>query len=254
MSRSRYFLLSGRIELWPWRISNPFRHRALFISSSACSAGTYQDYEGASTCFECSVLGQGHASRASSAACDLCGPGFYRDGDGCIACPTSANCQAEAGVTLPAPKRGYWVDIHSMEERLKLFRCPRLTCKGSSPESSTCWESNVTSCDADKLLCAQGSSGPLCGSCEPGFVYSSSTLTCVSCTGSLEAILVPFFSVLAVVGLAAALYTEHLTLPGWIMQSWFAGTLRQLFLDVVNNYSGQDRVLYSSYQIIASVS
>lgn len=156
-------------------------------SCEACEAGTYSSVTGGTTCAVCQAFGTGYTSAAGASACEKCLSGYFRvpnDG-GCVACPTGANCQESTGALLPGPKKGYWLSTTSandFEGDLDLYRCPRLTCKGSKPDSSECWQStNISKCDADALLCHTGARGPLCGSCSEGFLYSSSLQKCVGC-------------------------------------------------------------------------
>ena len=142
---------------------------------------------------------------SGATACEQCEAGFYRTtvttmmedngslGGVCRLCPSGAVCQTSPGARLYAPADGFWVPTGAAtffataddsgdddgggdngELREEVFRCPRLTCKGSYPEASECWDLEPTpsgseggilleSCDADALLCVKGATGPLCG-------------------------------------------------------------------------------------------
>jgi hypothetical protein len=67
---------------------------------------------------------------------------------------------------------------------------------------SACWtfpaynHSLQYQCDQDDLLCTEGASGPLCGSCTEGYVYRGETKTCSTC-GSAKTFA---FTVVGIVG------------------------------------------------------
>jgi hypothetical protein len=75
-----------------------------------------------------------------------------------------------------------------------IYLCPRETCKGVKNQSDVCWQystyesilngsKELTSkkcVDAD-LLCTVGAYGPLCGSCDVGYVYRGETKSCAAC-------------------------------------------------------------------------
>ena len=168
-----------------------------------------------------------------------------------MACPDNTNCQEASGILLPAPNEHYWLSTSSAKDfkaNLDLYRCPRLTCKGSDPDDyQECWTaSNISRCSARKLLCVTGAKGPLCGSCVQGFVYSSSQRTCIECGESWI-----FAGSLLGAGLAVGcfvlgLYMGRLTLPAFLENSVFAAILRDVD-------SGTFRVVFNAYQLIQSV-
>ena len=77
------------------------------------------------------------------------------------------NCAG--GKHAPAPEKNYWVDRSSYEYVKDVYPCPRRTCTGSK-STDACWMADnitvyegQTTCNQDKLLCLEGSNGPLCG-------------------------------------------------------------------------------------------
>lgn len=65
--------------------------------------------------------------------------------------------------------------------------------------NNTCWQNHhytSKACDSDELQCIEGSKGPLCGSCDIGYVYQQTLRTCVDCSDSSQLkFLIIFFSV-----------------------------------------------------------
>ena len=153
------------------------------------------------------------------------------------------------------------MDVSSTEgftpDDFTLYRCPRATCKGSSPNSgksaqAACWSAvNLTSCDGDDLLCSDGAKGPLCGACDDGYLYSLTKRVCVEC-GSYGRPAIAFLAVLAFLLAFAVAYIEGLLPEGlelvidWLLWTFFAP------LQMVD--SGTTRIIWSTLQIISSVS
>jgi hypothetical protein len=163
-----------------------------------CPAGTYSDAIGTSTdtCYPCPAT---YSSFAGSSKCSIAAEGYYidtKDGSS-VACPEHAYCAG--GLELPRPLVNHWIDRSSLQRATTLDRCYRKTCSGatidddaddSSVNQTSCWlpqcygEHNscpAARCDSDSLQCTEGARGPLCGSCESGYSYSSSSQKCLTC-------------------------------------------------------------------------
>ena len=139
-------------------------------------------------CDNCDVE---YSSSIGASACSLAAHSYYLtygNDDDIIShdCPKNTKC--EGSDYAPVPNSGYWVDRSSYAHVSDIYECPRETCKGAKSNSS-CWkyaaynQSNPihTSCNAAKLLCTEGAYGPLCGSCEVGYVYHGESKTCTQC-------------------------------------------------------------------------
>ena len=227
---------------------------------TGCPSETFTAAFGASSCDKCDVLGAGYSSEEGSTDCDVCRAGYYwapavdggRTGGGftCEACPAKGRCQSSQGTLLPAPATGYWVNTADLGdfEDLNIYRCPRGTCQGSSPDQAgSCWSAeNVTACNPDALMCTVGASGPLCGSCVGGFTYSSAERICVACNVSWVRAGLLLGALALVAGVALALRSGRLAPPAWVLRSWLMGVMRSVD-------SGMLRVVWSTYQIVQSV-
>jgi hypothetical protein len=139
-------------------------------SCTDCVSGSFSASNGASVCSNCDSIGSGFTSSQGSANCSLCLSGFYLDPIEftCRECESNILCPTFSGNALPTPKADYWMDTHALKSfagaSVDIYRCPRLTCKGSTPEHSACWlPDNITTCNRDELLCTNGATGPLCG-------------------------------------------------------------------------------------------
>ena len=99
-----------------------------------------------------------------------------------------------------------------------------ITSSSSSSSSSVggssgggCWSvdsHNATWCNADRLLCRRGSTGPLCGSCLDQFTFNSALSACVEVSKSLPCISsIMSISVLIALVTASTFYTYLLELP-----------------------------------------
>jgi len=127
----------------------------------------------------------------------------------------------------------------------RIYHCPRLTCKGSDSRDA-CWKyENFTSssnkCDANTLICTEGAIGPLCGSCDFGYVYNAEIKSCTSC------------------GDAKKFAYTALFFTGFMIIVIFALTVgyqqdNKLSRFVKSLDSGSLKVLWVTYQIIMSVS
>jgi hypothetical protein len=117
--------------------------------------------------------------------------------------------------------------------------------------NATCWtlgayEENSAVCRASALLCMPGSTGPLCGSCEYGYVYSTTSQTCSLCATSAVKAITKVGAMLMLVGVAMSTYAGWLKFPEFVRRSWIVGVISQLD-------NGAIRVIWSNYQIINSV-
>ena len=161
------------------------------------------------------------------------------------------------------PKAKHWVDRRKRPSHAVLiFKCTRDTCNGAVTMNSTvlekaelgeldsCWTARdgkwVDQCSSSGLQCAEGSSGPICGSCKEGYIYKSSSRVCEKCVESMTFAAVAL-SVAAVVSLMAlAIFGGYLELPMCVQESWLFGALSTLD-------SGTFRICWSTYQIVQSI-
>jgi hypothetical protein len=136
---------------------------------------------------------------------------------------------------LPQPLKGNWVQRGVDRYVGVVYPCPRATCKGVDLQDNhvvECWKmptdrwQNCSS--AAKLLCLTGASGPLCGYCEPNFVYSSALRICQNCERASFFSLIIAFSLLCFALLAFGLYTGKISLPARWRDSWLVGTLQKI--------------------------
>jgi serine/threonine protein kinase/membrane protein implicated in regulation of membrane protease activity len=131
-------------------------------------------------------------------------PPEYKETE-CKECPEGGFCPG--GASLFYPKEGYWVDRSSYEYGDKIYECSWDTCIGFSAAKSRlvkgetnddmseellgCWEElsfNSSVCNADDLMCDEGSAGPLCGTCKDTYTYNSATRKCIDCDGDQSVI------------------------------------------------------------------
>jgi hypothetical protein len=228
-------------------------------SCEPCAKGTFAASSGSSSCLSC----DGNRDSVKGARkCDRCQPKYFLESPSprnvtCAACPDNAVCQG--GLTMPIPTEGFWVDYREARFATAVHQCTRNTCKGAAKENSNsrttaqkCWNLvNFTKssgdCRYDDLLCTKGSRDVLCGSCDDGFYFSATSNTCERCSGSM----VNTWIFVLGVGAGSALYLAarkgYVAVPGWISSLWIVGMVR-------NIDSGCFKVLFSSYQIIQSVS
>jgi hypothetical protein len=104
-----------------------------------------------------------------------------------VACPKEATC--DGSLRAPIPRKNFWVDRSKYDFSADIYACPRHTCRGAN--TTTCWDRKAyrsklddddsERCDSDALQCGVGASGPLCGSCETGYIYRSETKECGPC-------------------------------------------------------------------------
>ena len=219
--------------------------------ATTCNACPADTFTAVPLTIVCRVCDSGFSSKPESTSCTLCQAGYYRSpSGGCLLCPRNAACQIDPGENVFAPALGFWIDastIADIQDPLpEIHHCFRATCTGSSPALSSCWDPAViATCDADSLLCSEGSSGPLCGSCGPGFAYSSSSNGCERCSDSwatsglhLSAAALSIAVVFLVWKYRAALQLEN---------SWIFGIMSAVD-------TAKIRIIYSTLQIILGVS
>ena len=111
--------------------------------------------------------------------------------------------------------------------------------------SLDCWRfsaSKSDACQSDVLQCTPGAIGPLCGSCDAGFFYSSTLLVCQSCKTHTVKNVVVIVVVFLICVLGGMLYTGRLRIPECIQRTWIFGIIRRLD-------SGTLRVVWSNYQV-----
>ena len=220
-------------------------------SCESCGLGTFGGSSGGIFCQKCNF--PAYTFKERSQICDRCVAGYYYavgasdDQSSCVKCPLTTTC--EAGVVIPAPNKGYWIDTSSpFNVDPIIYRCqfpPR--CKGTSSEDSHLWlDLNSTSRQVD-VSCHTGSQGVLCGSCASGFV-SARDLSCTSCSAQIQ-ITIIFLSTLGCFAIALAVIVATKVCA----QSRSAMTMR--VLQITHQVpSGTFRVCFSTYQIIDSTS
>ena len=225
---------------------------------SACAPGHFQGASGQQSCIPCeagfyaanssslfcAACDRGFASAQGGVSCSLCTGGYYRTpttGE-CAVCPDNGICQHTVGTALAAPKRGYWLNTKPYFDDVELYRCPRATCSGSSPEDSSCWTAeNIAACSADALLCTEGATGVLCGACESGYTFNAARSECVECSRSTNSLVVfSVFFALAVLFAWAYRHQEHLSV-------WATGSRPFLFFRQID--SGTIKVIWAAYQV-----
>jgi hypothetical protein len=170
---------------------------------------------------------------------------------------------------MPQPDRGYWVDRRSLSFASEIYRCPRATCDPAGADSivgttrqralaapsQSCWAAasylgengdEGIACSPDILMCSDGARSPLCGSCEEGFIYSSSKRVCTACAASqLRAGVIT--GVCAVLTLLTILIVwwvrRHRELPSWLAKCSLWGIFKHVD-------GGALKVAWSNYQVI----
>jgi hypothetical protein len=217
----------------------------------SCAAGWYANRQGVVSCDICKL---GTTSLAASSQCALAQPGYFIDtlAGKALECPSHSVCVG--GLYLPTPVSGYWVDRSSLAHAGYVHKCLMSTCKGVESASdhrrrldevSACWEpsgfEDSSGCSERTLQCKQGSFGPLCGSCEPGHYYVSTSRSCASCSKTWFSSVVSALIGMAVALILLAVYTGYLQIPPWVYESWIYGVS-------VRFDSGACRVCWSTFQ------
>jgi hypothetical protein len=153
----------------------------------ACEGGKYSSDIGQTSCTSCS---NGKTSKSGLDECTYAEPGYYMTDRSRLTsneCPSHARCKGH--LYTPIPERHYWVDHSELKYAGDLYKCSRVTCIGGQNISS-CWTLagyNASECLKDsklQLQCEKGSRGPLCGSCEVGYVYAPLAANCQACGGN----------------------------------------------------------------------
>jgi hypothetical protein len=166
-------------------------------------------------------------------------------------CPTGGVC--EGGTSLPYPQKGYWIDRTSYEYGDEVYRCIFDTCTGFDPvqeldhRAMDCWTMtgfNRSFCEGDQMMCSEGSTGPLCGTCIKGYHYDSGDRRCKNCLSSISSFVNISLFLLAMFGFIAAVNiwerVAHNNLA-FIVTTFFQ-----------NMESGTLKVIWVTYQIIVS--
>jgi hypothetical protein len=242
-----------------------------------CEAGKFINETGSSACIPCE---DNKDSTEGAIECDRCLSRYFKDAQAgdftCTACPDNAVC--EGGLAMPVPTEGYWIDRSKTEYADATHRCIRNSCKGGVKEENSddrpasaavnrrlqsaqatsitaleCWSfenytAKSSNCAADELLCKKGAGAVLCGSCDADFFYSSTSLTCERCTAvsAMHAWLL-LAGAGAIYIFYAAVQKGYVPLPEWIESLWIIAMFS-------NIDSGCFKIIFSSYQIIRSVS
>jgi hypothetical protein len=115
-----------------------------------------------------------------------------------------------------------------------------------SSSSQTAVVVNGDPCDSDTLMCIEGSTGPLCGSCLDGYTFNSALSLCVACesaSNTTPLMLMGAFAAVAVIALV-------LQLRGFD----FGACLAYFRLGILRHIDeGTVKVLWTTTQIVSSV-
>ena len=240
----------------------------VLLGASSCNRCPVGTFTSSKSTIVCQVCPFGRSSYTGASSCDLAAPGYYLlppELSAVSVCPKNAFC--EGGDKLPRPSKGFWVGRKNIIFADRIYKCARETCMGASPgmlkrdtgnfTNSTCWSTSFYSLpdserleacgNAAELVCEQGADSALCGSCKSGYVYASSTNSCIKCKNALVTDGIILGTALALAMLALALRNGLVVLPRCIENSWVAGIARQVD-------SGSVRTMIITYQIVASVS
>jgi len=249
----------------------PPGHYSLSSQSSCtpCHASAYAPRSGSPNCNPCPVM---YTSNTGSPSCNLAAPNYYLipGTNTSAACPGGSVCLGFK--QMPRPMKNKWVDRSNLFLAARVSTCYRATCIGASLNKSMndCWgvrddrwsfqtlessNGNTTNqsgvqtfdCGENRLLCLPGSRGPLCGSCDQGYIYSSTSRVCTSCSANRVYAAVAIGVCLACCVCAFGLYAGYVRLPTWVAESSTVGILRQLD-------SGMFRICWSTLQIVQSIS
>ena len=118
---------------------------------------------------------------------------------------------------------------------------------GAACEGSYCGgPAQSVFCDSAEVLCEKGSTGPLCGTCEYGYIFRTTSRTCELCQAAEGTT----FAVLAV-GAALALVAV-LVGYGWLRVPCVRRNPVLLFLSHIDG--GSLKVVWVTYQLVASTS
>jgi hypothetical protein len=254
-----------------------------------CEAGRYQAAEGKSSCNLCDP---GYWAYEGETECDICDVGYwYQDyanrhagstTAGCVKCPENSNCGGD--LCLPVTKVNYWSDrtTNNPDDASIIYRCPTAACigsnagyNGSEMGCSDIWRidkySHISSTHDRRrrslmglanvsidVICVEGSTGPLCASCEPDWYMALETRTCKKCTET--SILDTIYTVLGVAGVAGFLYifmrNRGVPTPLFLIKKYhFPERIQFPLVDVIMQIdSGAMKLIYVTIQIIVSVS
>ena len=238
-----------------------------FKNCLECSRGKYAN---AIKSFGCKYCETGSTSEVGAEACLRASRLYYlpenilalsekdrRNSTTTAKCPDNAVCNG--GLYAPVPKRGYWVDRRGGYEFAgAIYECARNTCRGGKFKNATgnasCWHQAAYGDSLDNpdddggcrdagLLCTEGANGPLCGTCEFGYLFSGSSRNCVSCDRAQAQ---AFYIVGAMaVGAMAAAFIIVFEIKFTFIEDL---TIFQL---VMSADPGVYKVVWTTYQIIA---
>jgi hypothetical protein len=241
---------------------------------SFSSPGTYAPATGSDSCTKCDSFVY---SSSGATSCDLAVEGYYFPAksypQGSIAkCPPNAKCAG--GLEQPKPNRDHWVERRSPKYAHKIEHCPRKTCKGGADRDmvngTSCWsvyfyneswmrqyvgsgsggggDKELNSvCESDELQCLKGATGPLCGACLNGYIFSSSESQCVTCEEAWMGGVIVFCVALVLIITIIIIFKNKRDFMAVFGRWWIVGIISNLD-------DGALRVLWGSYQIIESVS
>ena len=200
-----------------------------------CEKGTYNTVAGMGVCYECPATTTTNADRTG---CSVCVAGYYMRDDVCVSCPSALTDCSTEGSTLESMRLrpGYWrADSGSII--IDACQFGKAACPGDlvpCPNRTDSW-----------LLCACGYTGPLCAVCAKGYYTAAAGDVCEDCAKRKQHIpiitVATVFFMLAGTGLCSTYVQQH-----------YARVYRRLTDSIWD--VAKFKVVFSSYQIIASVS
>jgi len=265
------------------------------VACTYCTNGTYQESSTQTSCVNCEigkyapalntkvciVCDEGDTSVEGAAQCERCDPGYYwaysksKNRWSCAVCPDGATCSG--GVYQPVAQAGFWIDRTAAAVDASLvgnvYKCARDTCLKLNYKNDTTTTQrrrrlesidclllsnfSSTACN-DDLICREGSSGPLCGSCNDGWSYNAQKRICKRCQLSIDWVQMSLSIAFCCVVLAVL----------WSMRKGFMFIPRPLrfltngkskiripFLGIILNINKPAlKIMVSTYQIVSSVS
>jgi hypothetical protein len=196
-----------------------------------------------------------------------CDEGFYPGDFECKLCPSGADCVG--GSSLPFPKKGYWYDSEAHNLKNSFYSCPWETCEGFRKASSDdetfnellslCFSKsgqlNNSLCNEDSLMCAEGSTGPMCGSCLDGWRYHAAERKCMKCNEKLWLTgFIIIITVISVAGLIFILRHGYFHIPPLFHDLCGQEKLHVPLIGMLYHVdSGVLKVIWSTFQIVQSI-
>ena len=107
-------------------------------------------------------------STEGSLRCESCRAESYWDGGGCEACPKGFDCS-----------EGPYNELETVMVHAGFYRFTNTSVDAYECPLATCLRTNRSSSPLDQ--CMEGSEGPLCAVCSPGYTLDRGSLACTSC-------------------------------------------------------------------------